>query len=223
MSEQEHEEALTEEQVAEIDAETGDTAELEREDDPLTPDEETPADIEPESGAAMEKMGKSLDALQRHVAKRIGEILGDDVAEWEECEICNYWNTPGWRHKGPLPSEVEDVVRVALGGHGLAEYQQDEFSRSCEKCNGLGFVLTGSKAVGQESLPCLRCEGMGWVAVGDERRRGAFVTPNGPQASQPAPLVNAAQAVPESPEVTAARELLQSAGHMVIAPFVPAT
>jgi hypothetical protein len=84
-------------------------------------------------------------------------------------------------------------------------------------------VLTGSKAVGQESLPCLRCEGMGWVSVGEERRRGAFVTPNGPQASQPAPFVPAQQAVPETPELAAARELLQHAGHMVIPPFVPTT
>jgi len=98
----------------------------------------------------MERMGKSLDALQRHVSKRITEILGDLAPEWEECELCNYWNTPGWRHKGPLPEAVEDALRVALGGHGIAEFKPDEFSRACEKCNGLGFVLTGSKVTGQE-------------------------------------------------------------------------
>ncbi len=222
MSEQEAEQELTEEQVAEIDAEDGDVREQddagELEPDALAP----PEDLGAESGAAMEKMGKSLDALQRHVARRIGEILGDDAGEWEECEICNYWNTPGWRHKGPLPSEVEDVVRVALGGHGLTEYLEDEYSRACEKCNGIGFVLTGSKAAGQETLQCLICKGMGWVAVGDERRTGAFATPNGSQASQPAPLAQQQPAVAETPELAAARELLQGAGWMAFPPIVAA-
>lgn len=223
MSEQEPEPALTEAEVAALDAEGTPEPQPQPEPHPEPEPEPEPGAEPPDSQAQIEKMAKSLDMLSKHVAKRVGEILGEDANEFEECELCTYWGTPGWRHKGALPEAVEDGLRVAMGDHALAEFKGDEFSRACEKCNGLGYVLTGSKVNGQESLPCLKCKGLGWVAVGNERASGVFVTPNGPAAGQPAPLVPAVPAAPESPEIIAARELLQHAGHMVIAPFVGAT
>ena len=93
----------------------------------------------------MERMGKSLDALQRHVAKRVTEILGDDAAESEECELCNYWNTPAGAtsraappscrgraprrarrsrarrvHAGRVPARVRALQRTRLRPHRAA-------------------------------------------------------------------------------------------------------
>jgi hypothetical protein len=222
VSEQEAEQQLEDEIAAQMapdaDAGSDDEADVPEDDPPNVPVE----DPEPSSLALIEKRGKDLDGLAKTVKTRLTSILGADLELFEECEICNYWNTPGWRITGPLPAEVADVVRLALGMHGEAEYQRDEYSRACEKCNGLGVVLTGSKAVGQETLQCLPCKGFGWVPIGDERRIGAFATVNGPAAAPPAPLAGPLPAAPESPEIAAARALLQGAGHMVIAP-IPVT
>jgi hypothetical protein len=182
------------------------------------PEPEPEPDTEPESGAMMEAMGKQLDQLQKHVATRIGKILGDQATEWEECEVCSYWGTPGWRHKGPLPSEVEDVVRAALGQHSLAALKKDQYSDVCTKCDGEGFVSTGSKVPGQQELPCLNCKGLGWVPTPDGQRSGGIFTPNGPQLAAVPPTVAAQPAEPDPPEVAA----LKAQGYMVIAPFQPA-
>ena len=221
MSEPEFEPELTEEQVAALDAETADQPEPsgdQEEDEPAAPPEAPP---EPSSALAMEEIGKSLDKLQKHVAKRISEILGDAATEWEECEVCNYWNTPGWRHKGPLPAEVEEVLRVALGENALADYKPDEYSRTCDRCNGLGEVLTGSKVQGQQALTCMFCKGMGWVPIGNERATGAFAMPNGQAAAPPPTLTPAAPPPADTPEIAAAKALLQAHGNMII-PLAPA-
>ena len=63
---------------------------------------------------------------------------------------------------------------------------------------------------------------MGWLAIGNERASGVFATSNGPAAQQPTATMPAMPTVPEDPAVTAARQLLQASGHMVIDPFVPA-
>jgi len=220
MSELENED-LTEEQVAALDAEGAPEPDPDPDDDPAggapQPEETQPED----SGLAMEKMGKSLDALQRHVAKRITDILGDVAGEWEECEICNYWNTPGWRHKGPLPQEVENVLYVALNQASPRALKKDEYSRVCDKCDGYGVVSTDAKVQGQESLQCLGCKGMGWVPVGSERASGAFATVNGPAAAPPAQVTPQPSAVPESPEVAAAKAVLAGAGWMTFPPITP--
>lgn len=219
MSEPEFEPDMTEAEVAAIDREDSD------EPDPDNSDQDEPealhVDEPPEldSGAAMEAIGKKLDLLSKHVAKRITEILGEAAPEWEECELCNYWNTPGWRHKGPLPEAVEDALNVALGKHAQTEYKSDEYSRVCEKCNGLGEVLTGSRVNGQLALPCMACKGMGWVPVGNERATGAFAHANGPAPGQTAPSPTPQPPAPESPEITAAKALLTGAGWMAFPPI----
>ena len=186
-------------------------------DEPEDEQEDEPEDGEDEA-ERVQKMARSLDTLVKHVAKRMGEIMGDQAGDFEECEICNYWNTPGWRMKGPLPAEVEQVVRVALGGANSAEWKPDEYSRACETCNGLGQVLTGSRVQGQEALQCIACKGLGWKPIGNERATGAFAVANGPQAAAPLSLAPDTPAAPESPEITAAKAELQNAGYFVVAP-----
>ncbi len=215
-------EDLTEEDVAELDRDGDVHEDGDGDDDPAGAAPAEPQDDEPSSLANVEAIGKKLDLLSKHVAKRMGEILGDDANEFEECEVCTFWGTPGWRHKGPLPSAVEDVLKVALGGHASAEYRPDEYSRECDRCNGLGVVLTGSKVLGQETLQCMKCHGMGWQPIGNERATGAFAYQNGPAAAPPPVLTPAAAAPPESPEIAAAKALLTGAGWMAFPPIVTA-
>lgn len=195
--------------------------EPEPDDEPDTEPEPEP-DTEPSSFDAMEAMGRSFTKLTAHVEKRSREILGDSFEDFEPCECCNYWGTPGWRMKGPLPEAVENVLRLALDGHASDEWKADEYSRACEKCNGIGQVLTGSKADGQQTIQCLACKGMGWVPVGSERATGAFAMPNGGTPA-PAPIVSGLTPVaPEDPAVTAAKQALSDAGYFIVPP-VPQT
>lgn len=188
MSEHEHEGETVEEEIAEQMGDDEDEQGTEEESDE-TSDEEaaTEGQAAPDSEADMEAIGKKLDGLQKHVARRMGEILGDEAQHFEECEVCSFFNTPGWRFSGPYPPEVEVAVRTVLGMRAPDDYRPDGYSRQCDKCNGLGECVTGSKVLGQEALPCIDCAAKGWIAVGDERKQIAMFTPNGPQPTAVAP------------------------------------
>lgn len=177
---------------------------------------------EPSSFARMEEIGRKLDGLQKHVAKRLGEILGDDVALFEECEVCSYSNTPGWRPRGPYPVEVANTVMAVLGRADEAEYKADEHSQTCAECGGYGQVASGSKVQGQDLLPCVRCDSRGWTPTDEKRQSPWQLAANG-AAPPPSPVADLAPAAPElSPEDAAEVAALKEKGYTVIAPFVPA-
>lgn len=222
MSDPETEPDLTEADVAPLDAEGDNGPEQTGEPEQTAAPDSDPVEDGPDSQAQMEEIGKKLDGLTKHVARRMSEILGESANDFEECELCTYWNTPGWRFKGPLPEAVTDALRAALGEHSADAWKADEYSRACDKCNGIGQVLTGSKAPGQETIQCIKCHGMGWVPIGNERASGVFAIPNGPTPQAPATVAPVTPSAPDTPEVAAAKALLQKSGHMVIDPFVPA-
>jgi len=93
-------EPTTEELVAEANEDTDEEPATEPEPEPdeeAVEDEEPAAPAEePESFAIMEERGKQFDQLRKHVATRVGKILGDDAAMVAECPFCSYYNMPGW-------------------------------------------------------------------------------------------------------------------------------
>lgn len=175
----------------------------------------------PESEARIEQISGQLEKLNKHVAKRLGEILGDDAPFFETCEICSFSNTPGMRPSGPLPAEVQGAVYQALGQASPDEYVEDTHSQVCSECNGFGEVATGSKVGGQAHLSCVNCTGLGWVPTDDARRSRYGTAPNGvqPQALESAGG-NAPQATPPAELDPRVREL-QAEGYAVIPPYVP--
>ena len=196
----------------------------EGEDPPEDPGEpEQPAEEpagEPESAALMEEIGRKLDSLQKTVATRMSSILGEHALDFEECDLCSYWNVPGWRMKGHLPEDLRAELAALIGQRIPGTLKEDRHSHACPDCGGEGEVKTGSNVPGQDKLPCVECEGMGWQPTDDARRRGRMSLTNGvtaqalgvtPQdaAMQPAPLE-------EDPEVAR----LRSAGYVVVPPMV---
>jgi len=174
---------------------------------------------EPESQAVMEEIGKKLDALNKTVATRISSILGDQATDFEVCDLCSYWNTPGWRHSGHLPEDLRDQLAYLIGQRPHSELKHDQHSAVCSYCDGEGVVDTGSKVPGQTALPCVECEGMGWTPTDDARRRGRMSLPNGPTAQAlgvtPAEAAMNPAPVEEPPEVAALRQQ----GYLVVAPI----
>lgn len=182
------------------------------------PEPESESDTQPSTEAVSEEIGKKLDALQKHVAKKMGDILGEDVTMFEVCEVCSYTNTPGWRLSGPYPPDVETAVRHAMGQHAPAEYKTDGYSSVCTQCEGLGQTQSRSKVPGQDLLVCYGCKGRGWVPVGPERGGAPLVVQSGDTISNAENgevyAVTAVEPELDSPEIAK----LKADGYIIIQP-----
>lgn len=192
----------------------------EPEDEPTEPQEPAQApEPQQDTLALLEERGKRFDTLSKHVAKRTGEILGEDATMAMECPLCSFYGMPGWVPTVPPPEELQSALLHYAGLRAPSDYARDGYSSACSKCNGLGEVLTGSQVMGQERLPCYDCQGKGWLAVGPERQAAFGSRPNGVAAAtpQPSPLDQAMQPEPvaEPPSVA---ELRQQ-GYLVVAPI----
>jgi hypothetical protein len=198
------------------------------EDDPSEDDEPDEAEQEPEpeqddaldTEAQAAEIGKKLDGLGKHVAKRMGDILGDDAALYAPCPACTPWQTPGWVPPVDPPPDVQAALLHYMGQNAPSDYQADTHSTVCPSCNGFGEVATGSKVFGQQNLTCVECAGNGWQPT-DEKRAPKFgAASNGPAPTYPPPSA-VASALPdlpveEDPEVIRLRQL----GYAVIPPMV---
>lgn len=223
MGEHEHEPRDLETEIA--DAMGDDPPEPEHEHEP-EPEPEQDAEAAPDaeelsSFARAEEVGKKLDTVQKYVARKMGDILGDDAQLFEECEVCSFSNTPGWRPKGPYPPEVIEAVLTVLGQRSSSEFLTDQHSRTCRECDGLGQVASGSRVAGWELLTCHNCGGKGWEPTDDKRGGAALTVANGGAALEVAPMpADRIGPAPEnlSPEAQAAKDQ----GYIVIAPAVHA-
>lgn len=121
---------------------------------------------------------KKLDQLAAHVAKRYGEILGEELDGFTICPLCAPW-FPGIRLQVMPDYETVAAVKVAIGEDPDPPLTNDHYSKVCEDCGGLGKVLTGSKVMGQTTAQCIPCKGRGWLAIGPEREQGQLLQVNG--------------------------------------------
>lgn len=211
-----------------LEPQTDETPDAEQEDDPEQidgPDNPEPPEPEPEpdpeqqeSQARMEDVGKKLDGLTKHVAKRMGEILGEDATLYQPCPCCTNFQTPGWVPPIDPPADVRAEIAHYMGQFAETDYKPDNYSRVCDECGGLGETLTGSKVPNQGTLTCIPCKGRGWVPVGAERG-GAGPIPdmptNGDALHSPeGELLTPAVSPQDSEEVAA----LKARGYVVISP-----
>lgn len=208
-----------------------DPVEPETDVDAPDPDDEEDGDEEeaeaapeeaPEDPSSFEQM-RIQDAYTKraraYLAKNMGEVFGDAATEYVECPFCNYFSTPGWLHLEPCPAPLLGTVYEYANMHAPDEYLKDNYSSTCNECNGLGEVDSGSKVSGQAHLSCINCKGMGWTPNGPQRLGPGMITPNGLTQASPPPATDATgelsvnQADP--PEVATLKER----GYTVIAPF----
>ena len=200
------------------DEEAADDEEQER----LATEQEQQEQQEQEGGPAqalsekeIEKRNQALDKEAIRHAKRVAEIVGDDIAALVPCELCAPI-IPGF-HFTFVPDEQRAAVMLALGLSSVGQYEKDRHSDACGDCNGWGVVATGSKVQGQEALTCMNCQGRGWM--GDRAAPIAPVVPAPPNGeTEPATV----QPVPQSPEVAEAIRVAKAAGVIVIEPTQPA-
>jgi hypothetical protein len=144
-------------------------------------------EVEPEASANL-SMDKALAAMEkenvRHAA-RVQQIMGADFDLVHVCPGCVDF-AAGFTL---TPPETEPPIL-----HG-ADYE------ACDRCNGYGLVLTGSRADHGRTQTCLNCNGQGYVT-----------RPAAPAVLPPMP-----NAVSASPHASLADEL-RAQGYMVIDP-----
>ncbi len=135
---------------------------------------------------SQKQLEKALDKLDREAerhAKRVVEIMGEDVGMLLDCPMCDPL-TPGKIMPTPQTPDRFPAVREFMGDAQPVEWQQDPNTRTCMTCAGYGVVETGSRVEGQERLACTDCGGKGWQGT------RAPVAVTGPMAPQPVPESN---------------------------------
>lgn len=133
---------LAEEEAARAEAEGADEDEPGAEPDPTEPDPEpAPEPVD------MAKAVKQLDNENERHAKRVAEIMGEDAAQLHPCPTCVL---------GP----VGFVFNLP---DAQPEYKAATDTQTCDTCNGLGDVLSGSNNERSKLKACTACSGQGYV------------------------------------------------------------
>ena len=132
------------------------------------PDEPEPEpELEPEQGHTEQwwddAWKKTENENARH-AKRIGEIFEDEATEFAQCPMC-LTGPAGFLLGNHFADEHKALILDALGAAPPADYKVSDFARECDKCGGLGQVITGSKVPGCDLTNCEQCSALGWVRV----------------------------------------------------------
>lgn len=178
------------------------------------PDTETPGEGEPESPDAppvgpsqeeIEAKYKQLEKVRQYVARKVGEIMGDDAVNVTECPVCTDL-VPGWIWHpsiAPLADETKAALYHLLGAHAPGDYKAHDAFKKCDACNGLGQVSTGSQRPGYETVGCPTCNELGYT-----QNLAAQIQPPNGAAAAPAPIVTGPTAIPDelTPEARAAQE-----------------
>jgi hypothetical protein len=186
------------------------------EEDAQTPDDPQPDKTKPEQPQALsekqlEARLKRLDKASQTWRERVGTIMEDDAAMLMPCPLCEQI-IPGFVMPTPATPERFPAVRTFMGDAEPQEWQQDPNTRTCQTCDGMGEVKTGSKVQSQTTLVCTDCGGKGWQgarpAVATSGPMAAVVTPEQNGADTPKPQG------PEPPEAAKLRAL----GYTLIQP-----
>jgi hypothetical protein len=110
--------------------------------------------------AIFDKLGREKD---RHT-KRLGEIMGDDVALLVECPLCDP-AFPGFVMPTPETPQRFPAVRTFMGDAQPRELRPDPYSQPCDTCGGEGVCETPSRVQGKIEVVCLDCGGNGFLSV----------------------------------------------------------
>lgn len=152
----------------------------------------------------IEAIYKDAASLKKHVATRVGKIMGDDATAMIECPACSDF-LPGWLFH-PSVQPLEDDVKAALyhllGQHAPGDYKPHPAFAKCDACNGLGVVSTGSQRAGAETVGCPSCAELGYT-----QNLSAQIKPANGAEPAPVPIVTGPTQIPDemTPEAAAAQ------------------
>jgi hypothetical protein len=114
--------------------------------------ETEPPEPEPEPETPQAGMGLSAEQageLERATSayyRKVAKVMGGEIPP--ECPTCN-----------GLGFDLS-------GGQAAPDYRAASDKDTCDECDGLGGVLSGSKVPGSEVVRCERCKGAGYLVTG---------------------------------------------------------
>lgn len=172
-----------------LDSDVNEDGEPEAAPEPLTGDDGEPGDDAETARVLTERaLARRSDALARENvrhAKRVGELMEDDLADLIPCPVCMD-GIAGWVYLPEvqqLPAEAIARIRQVIGLPDYSTFAAAPDATMCPECNGLGEVTTGSHVPGYEVKTCRRCRKQGWIQVGEpaqfetvDRETGEIVT-----------------------------------------------
>jgi hypothetical protein len=213
---------ITAEQVADAQSEHEPAGDRDDEHDDEQDDEHEHAELEPdaeiESSARIEEIGKKLDQLGKHVARRMGDILGEDAQLYRPCMCGELFQTPGWLPPIDPTPDAQAFMYHWMGQRSPSDLISDPYSKPCETCKGEGALASWSRKADAAPLPCPDCESKGWIATSPKRGAVGGALPNGPLPAQPGESISPAPPLvaSDTPEAAA----LRAAGWVVLPPPV---
>jgi hypothetical protein len=158
-----------------------------------------------------------LEGEGRRHAKRIGEVMGEEAQSLGLCPTCapidGMPQLAGFVLDGPLHPEAVARMRTALGLNDETNVKPDPYSHRCATCDGWGVVQTGSHVPNLEVRSCDDCQGQGFVLLNAPKPEAPFVPTNGTETA--APIAPPAALGPEPPEAAS----LRARGWSVIPPM----
>lgn len=185
--------------------------------EPETPQEPVQEPAEAPQGpseAQMEQQGKDLDRAARAYTDKLVKALGDDLGGWHPCPLCAD-GYPGIRLPVMPSPDALAAVKAEIGEPVDPPLQDDPYSQRCDKCDGWGKVLTGSKVPGRTTAVCADCNGDGWKSTDERRKQGHVLAANGATLT----VVPEASGLPG--ELPPEAEALKALGYIVVAPIAP--
>lgn len=131
------------------------------------PDESQPTEPQPEalSEKEIEKRFASIEKRATTWRNTVSDVLGELAQDLEPCPRCLPF-APGFILPAsiqPLEDEQKLAVKLSIGELAPPDLRQDAEAMRCERCDGYGDVLTGSRKESQKMAKCLNCDGRGWI------------------------------------------------------------
>lgn len=135
-------------------------------------DDDAPAEPEPEpaneqpSDEERSKMFAKIDGSFNTYKRAVERNLEDELPDWMFCPLCASGSVPGFFNKhdlGRVPEDVQANVMTVLGFARETQYPASPSTSTCDACDGLGKVTTGSRVAEHMTITCGKCKGYGYV------------------------------------------------------------
>lgn len=118
----------------------------------------------PDTESMLDEITRGLERAAKNYGKRVADVLGSDWHGLMPCPLCSE-HFPGVLTPAPLSEDTIAAVRPLIGLPDLSTYKDDRFARACDRCNGLGKTLTGSRVPAYATMQCNDCRGTGFQSA----------------------------------------------------------
>lgn len=123
-----------------------------------------PEPAPPDTESRLDAVTTALAKAARTYANRVAAIFDGDWMGASVCPLCAD-DFPGIVTPAPRSEATVAAVRPIIGLPDLSTYRDDKYARTCDRCDGLGKTLTGSRVPAYATMNCPECLGAGFKSA----------------------------------------------------------